>query len=319
MNGAAEAIRILREGKRFWLASHIRVDGDGLGSLLGLSLALRKAGKEVQAINQGPLPRQFAFLPGYETISGRRPRGRPDAFITLDVPDTERLGVVRDWIPEGVPVINLDHHVSNRSFGQVNVVEPERSATGEIVYLLLRDGEFAFDPDIATCLYAAIYTDTGRFSYTNTRPETLEVSAHLLRMGAAIRGVSKGTYESRTRRELDLQARAIDRLAVDAAGEIAWSYLRIQDIQGPGSRSVDAHDLVDIPRSLRGVKIAVFFREVEGAVRVSLRSEGSLDVSAIAAGYGGGGHTNSAGCTIRGDLTETMNVVLRRVREALNG
>ena len=317
MEGIQEALRILREGKTFWLASHVRCDGDGLGSLLALSLALRAEGKGVYPVNDGPLPGNLRFLPGYASVSAQRPETLPDGVITLDVPVLERLGVVAEWIPPGTGIINLDHHVSNGRFGRVNIVEPGRSSTGELVYLLLREGKFPLNKEIATCLFTAIYTDTGRFSYSNTAPETMEIAAQLLRLGASVREVSKRTFESLKQGQLQLRARAIERLQVSEDGRIAWSTMRGSDLGEVGCAPGDAYDLIDLPRSLEGVEIALFFQEEGGQVRVSLRSEGEVDVAAVAADFGGGGHRNAAGCKVEGELGETVESLIRRSREAL--
>ena len=315
----AEAARILREGSTFWVSSHLLVDGDGLGSALGLQHSLRLAGKEAHAYNEAPLPRHLGFLPGYDEVEHRAPSARPDAIFIMDTPVPERLGSIRHHFPEGVPIVVLDHHVSNRRFGTVNVVDLEASSTGELVYRLILEAALPIDGPVANCLLTAIYTDTGRFAYSNTSPETLEVAADLLRRGAALREVSRGTYESRTRGELELQKRVIARLHLDAGGRLAWTHLARNDLAETGCQPHEGQDLVEIPRSLEGVEMAIFFRETPTAVKISMRSEGEIDVCALAARFGGGGHKHSAGCSVDGPLEETMEAVLAAAREVLDG
>jgi phosphoesterase RecJ-like protein len=315
MKERLEAARIIREGKTFWVASHEIVDGDGLGSLLGLTLALRKGGKEAHPVNEPPLPRHLAFLPGFDGVGREAPGGTPDAIFILDTPTPDRLGAVKEWIPPDAPVIVIDHHVSCRPFGAVNIIDETASSAGEIVARLLQEVPIPLDREIATCLYTAIYTDTGRFGYSNTSAEAMEIAAGLLRAGADVREVSRATYGTRTPGELDLQKRVIDRLQIDGTGRLAWTYIGGDDLRETGCLPQDGHDFVDIPRSVEGVVLALLFREVDGAVRISLRSEGDLDVSRLAARFGGGGHRNSAGCTVPGTLPETMEAVVGAARE----
>ncbi|MCZ6602595.1 MAG: bifunctional oligoribonuclease/PAP phosphatase NrnA [Planctomycetota bacterium] len=318
MKEYADAIRLLKENQTFWVTSHLLPDGDGLGSLLALTMSLRKVGKVVIPCNEAPYPRQLRFLPGFEEIAPERPETAPEVVVTMDVPVLDRLGKVKTWLPEGVPILNVDHHISNERFGKVNLVEVDRSATGEVVYLLLREAGFPLDADIATCLFTAIYTDTGRFSYSNTSPQTLEIAADLLRLGASVRQVSKWTYESRRPKDLELLSRAIANLASAHGGELAWTFLSKQDMAAAGAGPGDGQDIIDLPRSLEGVKIAVYFREDPDRVRVSMRSEGDLDVAAIAARFGGGGHRNAAGCTVEAPLEEAIRSVIDRASASLD-
>ena len=319
IDGLSDAARTLQEGSAFWASSHLLVDGDGLGSALGLVHSLRLAGKEGHVYNEAPLPRHLGFLPGFGEVAHSPPPIRPDAIFIMDTPVLERLGTIHRHFPDGVPLVVLDHHISNRNFGEVNVVDLDSSSTGELVYRLLVEAGLPIDGDVANCLFTAIYTDTGRFAYSNTSPETLEIAADLIRRGAELRTVSRGTYESRTRGELELQQRAISRLGVDSGGRLAWTLLSRDDLSETGCQPHEGQDLVEIPRSLEGVELALFFRETSTSVKVSMRSEGEIDVCALATRFGGGGHKHSSGCSIEGPLEETMDAVLAAAREVLDG
>lgn len=308
---------LLRSGRRVLLLAHLYPDGDVLGSQLGLGLALRAAGTETAFACAHPVPEPYRFLPGAHQVERWSDlRGVFDLVVTLDCPNPERLGGLLDGVrPPGTRVLNVDHHGDNRRYGDVNWVDPAAAATGEMVYELLRAAGFALTPEVAVNLYTAIVTDTGSFRYANTTPRTLRIAAALVEAGADPARVAIELYETRRLPGLRLLGQVLQQVETTEDGTIAW--LVVDRDQMRSADLLEGEDLVTFPRSLRTVKAAVLFRELEDAVKVSLRAKGEVDVAAVAARLGGGGHPNAAGVLLQGDLAHARTLVLEAVREAL--
>jgi phosphoesterase RecJ-like protein len=312
-----EVVEAVRQGQRVLLFAHVYPDGDVLGSQLGLGLALRRAGRTATFACAHPVPDPFHFLPGAADLQQwRTGRNGFDLLITLDCPDPARLGGLLEGARgPGVRVLNIDHHGDNRRYGDVNWVDTRAAATGEMVYDVLQAAGLPLTPEVAVNLYTAIVTDTGSFRYSNTTARTLRVAAHLVELGVDPAHVATAVYETRDLGGLRLLGQVLQGVETDPDGSVAWLVLERAQAESPDLP--EAEEFVNYPRSLRTAKVAVLFRELPDAVKVSLRAKGEVNVARIAAALGGGGHPNAAGLILPGGLTEAKAVVLGAIREAL--
>lgn len=299
------------------MLGHVHPDGDVLGTLLALGTALEEVGWAVVYGGPHPVPESLAFLPGAERYQ-RLPRveGAFDVAVLTDCPDPDRTeGLIDDARRAAGVVVNVDHHPDNRRYGTVNWVDPTAAATGEMVYVLIVALGLPVKPGVATNLFTAIHMDTGSFRYSNVTPATFRIAADLVAAGAEPAFVSGRLYERRTPDDLEQLGRVLMRIRMSEDGRIAWLALPAGFVR---QSFVEAEDLVNYPRSIGTVKVAVLVRELgPGTLKVSLRAKGEVDVSRIAARFGGGGHVNAAGCVLRGTLEVATDEVLAAIRQAL--
>lgn len=299
------------------LLGHVNPDGDQLGSLLGLGLALGQSGWPVTMAGPHPVPEPLRFLPGSAHFQQwAAPKGPFELVIVCDCPDPRRTGGLLEGA--GGPrtrVLNIDHHPDNLRYGTVNWVEVSASATGEMVYDLIEALGLKITPEVATNLFTAIHTDTGSFRYTNASAKAFRTAAELVARGADPARVAAQLYETRQPESLVVLGRLLQRIEVSPDGLVAW--LALPAGSAPEA-FLQAEDLVNYPRSVGSVKVGILLREVPaGSVKVSLRGKGEVAVNAIAARFGGGGHANAAGFTVEGTLAEATAKVLSAVSEAL--
>ena len=302
---------------RALMLGHVHPDGDVLGTLLALGMALEDAGWAVAYGGPHPVPESLAFLPGAERYR-RLPRveGAFDVAVLTDCPDPDRTeGLIDDVRRAAGVIVNVDHHPDNRRYGAVNWVDPTAAATGEMVYALIVALGLPVKPGVATNLFTAIHMDTGSFRYSNVTPATFRIAADLVAAGAEPAFVSGQLYERRTPDDLEQLGRVLAQIRVSEDGRIAWLALPAGFVR---ESFVEAEDLVNYPRSIGTVKVSVLLRELgQGPVKVSLRAKGEVDVGRIAARFGGGGHANAAGCVLRGTLAVATDEVLAAIRQAL--
>jgi phosphoesterase RecJ-like protein len=297
---------------------HVHPDGDVLGTLFALGLALGAAGTPVTFAGPHPVPDVLSFLPGADRwqIWKDAPRSF-DVIVMTDCPNPGRSeGLLEGARGPESRVLNIDHHPDNRRYGTVNWIDPSAAATGEMVFDLLRALGLRVTPAVALNLFTAIHTDTGSFRYSNTTPRTFRIAAELVAAGADPSLVSDRLYQQRARDSLVQLGEVLRRVEVSADGQVAWLCVP----SGLVSREfMDSEDLVGYPRSVAGVKVAVLLREeAPGTIKASLRGKGDVPVNAIAHRFGGGGHENAAGCTLSGTLDEAAAVLLKVVRESLD-
>ncbi|MGH7536353.1 MAG: DHH family phosphoesterase [Gemmatimonadales bacterium] len=312
MSDLERVVATLRAAPSVAVLSHVNPEGDAIGATLGAALALRGAGKVTAAYNASPLPPGLENLPGADEILREVPiRTAYACYLVLDTSDLTRTGGLLDSRPDHAVVVNVDHHAANTRFGTVNWVDPEASSAGELVYRMLQHGGFPFSTVVATNLYAAIQTDTGSFQYGNTTPAALRAAADLVERGAAVEQITAGLYENHDPREWRLLSQALASLQVSADGRVAWIQVTIAAQQWAGIGMEATEGFINYVRAVRGVQIAVAFKEVSPTeVRVSLRSRGPVDVARLAQDFGGGGHRNAAGCTLQVPLAEARARVL---------
>ncbi len=310
--------RALREHERFVVVTHENPDGDALGSMLAITLALRQIGKDVAMFLWGDkeLPHDLAFLP----LDGLL-RTLPDdtgerVLVAVDCAKADRIGTDPDPDPlsEAQFVLNIDHHHDNTRFGDLNLVVADASSTGEVLRDVIAEIGAEITPEIAEPLYVALVTDTGRFQYSNTTPKSLRLAADLIEAGADAHAVFREVYESVEFAKLKLLARALDRAQVLEGGRIVFSSLRRNDFEDVGAAEPYSEGIIDSLRAVEGAELAALIREplrADGpAHRVSLRaSKDELDVSAIARMFGGGGHRQAAGFSSDASVAEIMELV----------
>jgi len=309
----AMAVERLRRAKRVLITSHASPDGDAIGSELGLAELVRHLGAEVAVFNRDPHPATLEFLPGIATIAVVRelPRGYEhdfDLVVALECPDLDRpdfAGLDR------LPILNIDHHLDNARYGEVNYIDEDAPAVGEMVLAMAESAGAAVTEAMAVNLYAALVTDTGDFRYSNATPRAFAAAARLVAAGARPARIAEGLWEHNPARVVRLTAAVLATLELLAGGRLAVITCDRAMLDAAGAHAEDTENLINIPRAIEGVRVAAFFKAfTDGAVRVSLRSRADLDVQVVARAFGGGGHRNAAGCTIKGSLAEARREVL---------
>jgi bifunctional oligoribonuclease and PAP phosphatase NrnA len=323
-NDLAAVVEALRSHDRFLVTTHENPDGDALGSLLAAKLGLEQLGKDVVMTLYGdaPLPGEYAFMELAELRRDWPEDTDTRVFLAVDCANETRIA--DPSILERAPlVLNVDHHHDNTRFGDVNLIVPGASSTGEVLRDVFRELGVRLTPEIAEALYIALVTDTGRFQYTNTTPKALRLAAELVEAGADVHRIFQGVYESVQFAKLKLLARALDRARVYEGGAIVVSYLLRTDFTEVGAAEPYSEGIIDYLRAVEGAEMAVLIREPprrdgDGPTRrVSLRSSiDELDVSAIARASGGGGHRQAAGFSSDASVEEITEFVRREFAAA---
>ncbi len=313
---AAEILK--RDG--FTLIGHMIPDGDCIGSLLGLYMALQNAGKQCNILLRDTIPANYTFLSGSDCI--RQIEALDTVYqnlIFLDCSDAERSGQeVLDCI-HGKPqfIINIDHHKTNEQFGDMNYVE-DCAATGEILAELIPELKQPITPEIANALYTAIIMDTGNFQYSSTTSKTFRTAANLLECGADLGLIRISMFESRDMRELQLLAITLSHMQLTSDQQIAWMYLTLEEARSIHAEDFHPEGMINNLRSIAGIEVAVYFREMENnLVKMAFRSKNTTDVSQIAGFFGGGGHHQAAGANFAGTLSEAIATVIPYIKEKL--
>jgi len=313
-----EAAALIESHRRLWIATHQRPDGDALGSLLGLALALEKTGKKVAGLCQDPAPDNYRFLPGAERLQSRLPDWGSDLLITVDCDGLNRTGLLAPSLERIPHIIDLDHHATEKAFGQVQCVDPSAAATAVIVFRLLEVMELPLDAAIAACLYCGLLTDTGRFSFPNTNDEAFALAHSLVAAGARPGEIAALAYDNRTLSSRRLLGRALSGFKMDPSGQVGWAILEEEDFRQAGAGQKETEGIIDQIRAVQGLQVALLFSIDGNQVHVSLRSKFSkVDVSQIALQFGGGGHREAAGCNLPGPLAKAVELVLGAVESAL--
>ncbi len=310
--------RILREKERFLIACHENPEGDAIGSELALALALRKMGKTATVVNADPVPGNLKFLPGADSVVAEADGSLYEVAVVLDCGSPERTGRVRTELLKCPLMVNIDHHRTNGGRGDYCLIDPDAAATGMLVYRLLEAMGVAIDYEVAVNIYVAILTDTGSFRYSSTSPEAFHIAGEMIRTGIDPWSVAEQVYESQSADRLRLLGRILGSLEIAGGGRVAAITTTRKDLAEFRATKDHLEGFINYPRSVDGVEVAVSFRE-EGPenFRVSFRSKGRVDVSSVAEAFGGGGHRNAAGCTVRGTLREVKGKVFAAVEAAL--
>lgn len=317
-NTPEEMIEVIRKAPKVALFSHVSPDGDCIGSMLAIGLALEKMGKEVSLYNPNPVPSYLAFLPGSSRISQELPNPQPEVLMFVDCTDLGRVNMSRSDISDESTVLNLDHHISNLFFGDVNWVDVQASAVGEVALTLINRLGVEIDVDIATNLYTAILTDSGCFEYSNTTAQTHRSAADLLDKGVDLSRIHHNIFDQKPLAQIKLLQCALNGLEIHADGQLAIMTLSSEDFRKCGADQEMSEGLVNHARSIAGVEVAVLLKELgPHEIKGGLRSNLWLNVNEIAALFGGGGHQRAAGCTLRIPMAEAKQNITKATEEAL--
>jgi len=306
-----EILRQIEQRQRFLLTSHARPDGDAVGSALACSQILRLMGKEAEVVLRDGVPRIYQPLPFADTVvTAERVNGKYEAAIILECDSIQRtrLQGLEDRF-----LINIDHHVSGRPFAHVNWIDPKAVATAELVYKLAREAGVKISPEIATCIYTAVLTDTGSFMFEGTNEHTFALAHELVLAGADPARCARNVYFGHSTAKLRLLGAALSNLHRE--GPLAWIWVTREQMEHVGAKEEDCEGLVNYALSIHDVEVAAFFRELpDGRFRVSLRSKGQLNVSTVAQQFGGGGHECASGCALDGPLSVAVARVVEQLR-----
>jgi phosphoesterase RecJ-like protein len=313
-NPFAAILQVLRQGERFLVCSHSRPDGDAVGSMLAFGMMLQQMGKRADLVTADRIPAVYRDLPGADAIRhAMRVHGPCDAVILLECDGLARarlLGL------EEFLLINIDHHVSGRAFAHINWIDRHAASCGELVHRLVRAIGATVTPQMATCLYTTLLTDTGGFCYGATRASTFALAQELVLAGADPIRIAQEVYFSTPVSKVLLLGAALSNLKHD--GRLAWLWVSHIDMMRTSAAEEDCEGIVNVALGIAGVEAAAFLRELpEGLFRISLRSKGEVNVAELAGRLGGGGHENAAGCTLEGPLSHALNEILRELRQSL--
>ncbi|MCK8816480.1 bifunctional oligoribonuclease/PAP phosphatase NrnA [Natroniella sulfidigena] len=312
-------VRPIKDAKSILLTGHVSPDGDNLGSMLALKLMVEQLGKKVTIVIDDSIPDCFSFLAGIDEIKEYEADLTVDVDLTIvvDSSNLERIARVEELIKEE-PIINIDHHSDNNSFGDYNLVA-DVAATVELIYALqekMEEVELTFE--IATALATGLITDTGSFRYSNTSSMTHQIMAELLNYGVDPSLIAKEVLETNSYQNLILRGKVLQNLQVDTTGKIAWLKVSQEMLEEIGADLEDTTGLVNYPRTLKGAEVGILFKEIEQEeIRVGLRSNNYLQVNQVAHLFDGGGHPRAAGCTINLKLDEAEEQLINAVKEQL--
>ena len=308
----SQVVQLIEQKYRFMITSHIRPDGDGLGSGLALYWMLRSLGKDVDVVLRDRVPPSYTVLPGTELVLVQDDVTEDyDAAFIIECSDVERPGLpsLKDQF-----VVNIDHHSTTMPFGDINWIDPTAAAVGEMIYNLSKALGIEVTKEIAECIYTALLTDTGSFHFSNTTERTLKIASELVRRGVEPARISQALFYSHSFSKIKLLGLVLSGIQRDDSGRVAWIRLDRETMYEADACDEDADGIVNHALSVGEVEAVAFFKELEPDVyRVSLRSKGKSNVAKVAETFGGGGHRNAAGCRIEGDF----EVVKQRVIEGL--
>jgi bifunctional oligoribonuclease and PAP phosphatase NrnA len=307
---------LIRERDSFAITSHIRPDGDAIGSSLGLMHLLETMGKRATVVFVDEIPPNFHFLPGVDRISSKFPKA--DAAIFLECDSVARCSIDRSEFDRAQPMltINIDHHRTGREFADFNWIDPEAAAVGAMVYDLAIATGVTITTSIADCLYAAILTDTGSFNYSGTAASTFAMAERLIQSGTSASEIARAIYACNPASKLRLLGIALSNLQIDEA--VCWSYVTVEEMERVTASVEDCEGVANHLIGIAGIEAAVFLRELPGhnQFRLSLRSRGNVDVSKVAEVFGGGGHQSASGCSMEGSLSDVTGRVVGQLHAA---
>ncbi len=316
----AEAAEAIRAASDIVLASHINPDGDTLGSMIALGLGLQSLGKQVTLLSADGVPATLGFLPGAKLVQNRTTRRDFDLAIGLDAGDLSRVGVSVEALQSAPTLIDIDHHVTAGQFGQIRLLDSTAAATAEIIYDVLLALGVALDLPIAVNLLTALLTDTGSFRFRNVTPRTMALGGEMIRLGASPDPIAECVFENKPFAGQKLLGRALESLQKSPDGRIVWAHVTQGDFAEFGATDEMTEGVVGAVRAVQGNDVALFLREMSsGKLRVSLRSRDPIDVSKIAAEFGGGGHRLASGCTLDGPLADAEALLVATVIRHIAG
>jgi phosphoesterase RecJ-like protein len=301
------------------ILGHKDADGDTLGCSLAFAEALRARGKQVSIVIPPPLPQKYSWMPGFERIVEAPPAGADFHLVLFfDAGNIERTGGAANHLADHATIVNVDHHPSNSRFGDVNIIDPEASAVGQMCLDMFVHFGWEVTPTMATNLYTALMTDTGGFRHENTTPRALRDGSRLAALGADPSHIAGMVYKTRPLTTLKLSGLALASLQVEMGGRLAWAKVTKRMLREAGAVMAESEDIIDTLNSLAGLDLAIIFKEVsQRLTKISVRSRGSVDAARLCGRFGGGGHLRAAGAEVPLRLEEAIPAVLEAAREAI--
>jgi len=312
----SQVVELIEKKDRFAITSHVRPDGDRLGSSLGLYWLLKALNKDVEVIMRDLAPHSYQQLPGAEAVRVTPTVDRAyDAVFVIECSDMDRPGLVD---LEKQFVVNIDHHSTTELFGTVNWIDSTASAVGEMIYNLCKATGVRVTKEIAECVYTALLTDTGSFHYSNTTERTFKIASELVRTGVKPAKTAEAIFGSYEWPKIELLSQVLSTARRDESGHVAWMRQTLEMQQQTKASEEDADGFVNYPLAVSEVEATALFKESSpGVYRTSLRSKGDVNVAKIAEQFGGGGHRNAAGCTLKGDLAELEQKLVPLMQDAV--
>ena len=312
----SQVVELIENKQSFAITTHVRPDGDGIGSSLGLCWLLRSLGKEAEVVLRDKIPASYRKLPGAdEILQVSEVNGKYDAVFVIECSDITRPGIKN---LENQTVVNIDHHATSAHFGTINWIDSTASAVGEMIYNLTKAIGGRVSKEIAECVYMALVTDTGSFHFPNTTDRTLKVASELVKAGVKPSEISEAVYNSYEWSRIELMRQVLDTVKRSENGRVAWMRQSLEMAEKSGATDGDNSGFVNLPLAAKEIEAVVYMREVQpGAYRVSLRSKGDINVARVAEKFGGGGHKNAAGCRVTGDWDEREKELVAAVVEAV--
>ncbi|MGH9846026.1 MAG: DHH family phosphoesterase [Blastocatellia bacterium] len=311
-----QVIELIEKQERFAITSHIRPDGDSMGSSLALCWILRGLGKDAEVIMCDTVPHSYSKLPGAEGVRVVKDIDREyDAVFVIECSDVTRPGLpgLKDQF-----VVNIDHHSTTVLFGSLNWIDSTAAAVGEMIYNLAKAIGAKVTPEIASCVYAALLTDTGSFHFSNTTERTFKIASELVRHGAQPAKLSQAIFYNYPYAKVQLTGAVLSTLQRDETGRIAWITMSKDALENTGATEDDSDGIITYPLTIGDVEAVAFFRELSSSIyRISLRSKNRVNVARVAESFGGGGHANAAGFTIKADYETLSREVLEKLKEAV--
>jgi bifunctional oligoribonuclease and PAP phosphatase NrnA len=312
----SQVIDLIEKNDRFGITSHVRPDGDSLGSSLALCWILRGLNKKAEVVMCDHVPHAYAKLPGADEVRVAPDVDRHyDAFFVIECSDVTRPGLpgLKNQF-----VVNIDHHSTTALFGQVNWIDSTAAAVGEMIYNLAKAIGARITPELASCVYAALLTDTGSFHFSNTTERTFKIASELVRHGAQPAKLSQAIFYSYPYAKVKLAGSVLSTLKRDESGRIAWITMSQEAMHDSGAGEDDSDGIINYPLTIGEVEAVAFFRELpDSTYRISLRSKNRVNVARVAEQFGGGGHCNAAGFTVVADYNELSSEVISKLKEAV--
>jgi len=316
MNNFDEITKVLQKNNNFLITSHINLDGDGIGSELALYFILKKLKKKPIILNQGKFPKIYDFLPGINKVQYLEDNyidtKSIDVGIVLDCSNVKRIGKTYEIFKNIKTIINIDHHTSNKNFGDLNYVDSSVSSVGEIIYELIRFINIdLLDEDISTCLFTSILTDTGSFRYSNVSSRTFKIASDLTSFGIKPHLIADNIYNRNTYSALKLLGEALSTLEADDSNYVSWLTITRKMLNNAKANDEEIEGIIDVATTLDNNEISILFRETkDNKIKISFRSKGNFDVNKFAGKFNGGGHPNAAGCLCSGKMYKIKEKIL---------
>ena len=316
-------LELAKSKQNILLSSHMGPDGDSLGSQLAFYEYLQSLGKNVWIFNHGHIPHYFHNFKNHDLIETDPekwivPDSGFDLAIIFECTSLDRTGDVSRLIDPEMAIINIDHHLENSEYGRYNYVDTTASSVGEMIVRIFRKAGFKPDIDVATYLYIAILTDTGRFHFTSTTPESMRAAADLIEVGINVKEITDKIYYCATQEQMRLTSEIVSNMELFYDDQVCIITLRTADLKKYGLKYGDMEGLVEWTMRIKGVKIGILLKDREpDYTKISLRSQGSVDVYKLAQYFEGGGHMNASGCHINADLESAKKQLLEKIEEFL--